>query len=90
MRNLLLATTALGGLHLLARRRTASPRPVPRPPTAREYYDRLANHLEVALFEGNRPMWDEVSEKCRRAGRPELPGLKRGEWPEQVRMLGWG
>lgn len=79
---------ALGGLHLLARK-SRSQSTVPLPLTARQYHDRLDNHLEVALFHGNKPMWDEVSERCREAGRPELPELKRKEWPEQVKNLGW-
>ncbi len=87
MRTLIIAAT-LGGLFLLARKRAGSRQPVPPPPpTARQYHDRLANRLEQALSYGDKRIWDEVSEECRKAGRPDLPGLmrkKRPEWAERL------
>lgn len=88
MRNLVFVATALGGLYLIAKRGAAMPRPLPpRPPTTREYHDRLAHLLEAAASQGNRPMWNEVSEECRRAGRGDLPGHVRKRWPELAERL---
>lgn len=86
MRALVIATT-LGGLLLLARKRTRNPQPLPPPPTTRQYHDRLAHKLEVALSYGNKPLWDEVCEECRKAGREDLPEHKRKEWPELAEWL---
>lgn len=86
MRPLIIAA-ALGGLFLLARKRTGSSQPLPPPLTTQQYHDRLANHLEVALAYGNKPMWDEVSAECRRVGREDLPMRKREEWPEWAERI---
>ncbi len=87
VRTLITAAT-LSGLFLLARNRAGSSQPPPPPPlTARQYHDWLAHQLEVTLSYGNKPMWDEVSEKCRRAGREDLPGLmrkRRPDWAERI------
>jgi hypothetical protein len=77
---------ALGGLFLLAKRRAVNRQPLP-PLTTRQYHDRLANRLEVALFQGNKPLWDEVSETCREAGRLDLPEHMREKWPVQAERL---
>lgn len=89
MRNVVIVAVALVGLNrLLERGRAAMPRPLPpRPPTTREYHDRLAHLLEVAASHGNGPMWDEVSEECRRADRGDLPGHVRKRWPELAERL---
>lgn len=87
MRPLIIAA-ALGGLYLLAKKRTEKRQPLPPLPlTTRQYHDRLANHLEVALSHGNRPLWDEVSAECHRAGRGDLPEHMRDKWPEQAERL---
>ncbi len=76
------------GVFLLARKRTGRRQPLPPLPlTTRQYHDRLANHLEVALSHGNRPLWDEVSAECHRVERGDLPELKRKEWPEWAEQL---
>ena len=85
MRAFIIALT-LGGLVVLARKRTGTRQPT-LPLTRREYEDRLANRLEVALSYGDRQMWDEVSAECRKAGRSDLPELKRkerSEWAERL------
>lgn len=88
MRNFFIAAMALGGVYLLAKKRAEKPQPLPpRPLTTREYHDRLANHLEVALSHGNRPMWEEVSAECHREGREDLPGHVRGQFPELAERL---
>ena len=83
VRTFIIVAAALGGLFLLAKRRTDKRQPLPQPPLmTRQYHDRLANHLEAALSHGNRPMWDEVSAEWHREGRGDLPESKREEWPE--------
>jgi hypothetical protein len=88
MRTFIIAAAGLGGLFLLSRKRDGSRNPLPPPPlTTRQYHDRLANHLEIALSHGNKPMWDEVSAECRRAGREDLIEHmrdKRPEWAERI------
>lgn len=89
MRNLIIAAAAsLGGYFLLTRRRSGGSPPTPSQPlNTRQYHDRLANLLEVAASHGNRPMWEEVSEECRRAGREDLPEHVREQWPEWSERL---
>lgn len=78
----------VGSLVLLVRQQAKGYQQVPPPPlTAREYEDRLANHLEAALFNGNKRVWDEVSEECRRVGREDLPQHLRNKWPHQAELL---
>ncbi len=81
MRPLIIAAAL--GVFLLARKRTGKRQTQSLLPlTTRQYHDRLANHLEVALSHGNRPLWDEVSAECHRAGRGDLPKHMREKWPE--------
>ena len=87
MRTLIAAGTALCGLFLLARGRTANSRPAPPTLTARQYHDRLVNDLECALAYGHRPLWDRVSAECRRVGGEDLPGHVREEFPELAERL---
>lgn len=88
MRNFFIVAMALGGVYLLAKKQAEKRQPLPPPPlTTRQYHDRLANHLEVALSQGNRPMWDEVSAECHREGRGDLPERKRKEWPEWAERI---
>ena len=78
----------VSGLVLLVRQQAKSHQQVsPLPPTAREYGDRLAYLLEHALLLGNKPLWNEVSEKCRGVGREDLPEHKRKKWPHQAELL---
>ncbi len=76
-------TLLLGGfLYLLAKKLSDGGQPAPTlPPVRREHADRLKILLEQALSYGNKPMWDEVSEECRRIGRPDLPGHVRDAFP---------
>lgn len=88
MRTFVIVATALG-VFLLARKRAEKLQPLPpQPLTTRQYHDRLANHLEVALSQGNRPMWDEVSAECYREGRGDLPKRKLEEWPHWAQLIG--
>jgi hypothetical protein len=89
MRNVLLVGAALYGVHLLLRARAARPvaAPAPLPLNRRQYADRLANRLEVALSYGHWRMWDELAEECHRIGRGDLPEHKRAEWPDQAEMM---
>jgi hypothetical protein len=82
MKQALMIAVALGGVFLLARKRSGDDQPTLSPPlTKREYEDRLANLLEHALSYRDRPMWDKVSEECRKAGREDLPGRVRRKFP---------
>jgi len=84
----LIVAAALGAIFLLARRWPGYRRTIPPLPlTTRQYHDRLANHLEVALFYGNKLLWDEISEECRKVGREDLPQHIRQQWPEQAERL---
>lgn len=86
MRPLIIAAAL--GVFLLARKRTGKRQPLPPLPfTTRQYHDRLANRLEVALSYGDKPMWDKVSAECHREGKGDLPDLKRKEWPEWAERL---
>ncbi len=79
---------ALGGLFLLARKRAENNAPILRPSlTPRQYEDRLANGLECALAYGNKPLWDEISEECRKVGGEDLPVHMREKWPEWAERL---
>jgi hypothetical protein len=88
MMKTLMIAAALGGVFLLARKRAGNRQSIPPPPlTTRQYHDRLANHLEVALAHGNKPLWDEVSEECRNVGREDLPEHMRKKWPEWAERI---
>ena len=88
MRTSIIVAAALGGVFLLASKRAEKCQPPPPPSiTSRQYHDWLANHLEVALSHGNRPMWDEVSAECHREGRGDLPERKRKDWPQWAERL---
>ena len=81
-------TMALGGLYLLAKKRAGSSQPPPPPPpTLLQYHNQLVNRLEAALSYGNKGTWNKVSEECRKAGRPDLPGLMRKRRPEWAKLL---
>ncbi len=73
----------LGGLvWLLARKLNGGGRlAAAPPPTQLERERRLNSDLEAALSCGNGPMWDAVSEECRRIGRPDLPGHVLDKFP---------
>ncbi len=87
MRTLIIAA-ALCGIVLLARKQAGNRQPLPMPPpTPRQYEDRLANDLQVALSYGHKPLWDATCEKCRKVGREDLPGQMREKFPEWAEWL---
>jgi hypothetical protein len=88
MRTLAIAALlGVGGMLLLTRKQGASQPTFTLPLTRREYADRLANDLEVALSYGDKQMWDQASEECRRIGREDLPEHLREKWPEWAERL---
>ncbi len=92
MRNLVIAAAfAAGGyFFLLARKRSGVGVAPPTPAKLlkpRQYHDRLANRLEVALSHANRPLWEETCEECRHVGREDLIAHMREQWPEWAERI---
>jgi hypothetical protein len=91
MNRILTFAAVVGGVYLvLARKRSGyQPSPAAVPPTYLLDVKRLDSDLQSALLYGNGPRWDEVSEGCRKIGRPDLPGHVSGKLPELEQRLNW-